>query len=180
MKKINIFFILSVLVFSLGFISCNPDADIDDTPIPNSGLYFKMKMGDNYVWRGNNLPTMYVKTEAPGSINKFIDFIICTQSLNDSSVTKLDKYLMLHVQVNSSGNFSNYNVQYFENKSVDKYPITYTKFMYYKSGFLVLSKNAEGKISGKFQGKMIDIYDSDDLREVEIEFQDFPSSAAKK
>jgi hypothetical protein len=52
--------------------------------------------------------------------------------------------------------------------------------MYYKSGKLTLTENKDNKISGKFEGKMQDIYNHDDIREIVIEFQEFPLSPAKK
>lgn len=180
MRRISIISVLMALVLSIGFISCEKDPDIDDSPIPQSGLYFKMKLGDDMMWRGNNLPTMYAKSEAPGEMNKFFDFVVCTQSLTDTNVTKLDQYLILHVKVNPDGSFSNYNVQYYEDRVVDQYPIEFSKLMYYKSGKLTLTENKDNKLSGKFEGKMQDIYDNEDIREIVIEFQEFPLSPVKK
>lgn len=180
MRRISIISVLMALVLSIGFISCEKDPNIDDSPIPQKGLYFKMKLGEDKMWRGNSFPTMYAKTEAPGEDNKFIDFVVSTQSLIDTNVTKLDQYLILHVKVNPDGSFSNYNVQYYEDRVVDVYPIEFSKLMYYKSGSLTLRENADGKISGKFEGKMQDIYENEDIRDVVIEFQEFPLSPAKK
>ena len=178
MKKIG--FLGLVLAVFMVLVSCEEEVIIEDNPIPNSGQYFKMKLGDNLVWRGDYFPTMYVKTEPEDDTNRFIDFIVSTQDISDSKVEILDKYLVLHVMVNSDGSFSNYNLQYYEDRTLTAYPISFSKAMFYKSGELKIIENNGDIISGRFVGQMVDVYDRDDIRDVEIDFQEFNSSPAKK
>ncbi|MBP1630145.1 MAG: hypothetical protein H6Q15_1038 [Bacteroidetes bacterium] len=182
MKNIKNFAIVFGILISLIFVSCKEETDevkIDDSPIPSSGLYFKMKLGGDFMWRGNNFATMYAKTEPQESESKFIDFVVCTEDLSDNVAT-LRQYLILHVNVNDQGGFLDYNVMYFKNRGATENSVTFDKFMYYKEGNLVITKNQDGKISGRFIGKLVDVYDFEDIRAVTIQFQDFPISPAKK
>lgn len=182
MKNLKIFSIVFGILFSLVFVSCKDETDgaqIDDSPIPVSGLYFKMKLGDDIMWRGDYFATMYAKKEAEDSESKFIDFVVCTEDLSDD-VSTLKQYLILHVKVDSAASYSNYNVMYFKNRGNSGSSVTFEKYMYYKEGNLTITKNLDGKISGKFVGKLVDVFDFEDIRDITIQFQDFPISSAKK
>lgn len=179
MKRFTTFSILIALLLPFVFSACSQkEEDNNGNPIPESGIYFKMKRGNN-IWEGANITEMYVKTEPDNANYKMLDFTVCTDDQTNSNLATIGQWLYLHVQVNEDGSFSNYSVKYAKNKTTT-YPIHFDEYMEYKSGTLTVIYKDENKITARFEGVLHPVNGYAEDQHVVIYFQEFPLSRAKK
>ena len=171
MKRINTLSILLILIIPFLFSSCETEEEFGKDfwiGIPETGRYFKIQV-DDIVWQGDDFPQMQLTTD-----NRRLDFVVCT----DYDIREFKKRVYINAALNNDGSFSNYTVQYIENKVWNdiKGVFEFKEWMIYQSGTLKILKNENGLVNAKFTGKLKPPHDSryrDDANVI-IYFQEFP------
>ena len=171
MKRIKTLLVLLILILPFIFSSCETEEEFGKDfaiGIPETGRYFKIQV-DDIVWQGDDFPQMQLTTD-----NLRLDFIVCT----DYDIRVFKKRVYINAVMNDDGSFSNYSVQYIQNKvwnDTGGY-FDFEEWMIYQSGALKILKNENGLVNAKFTGKLKPPPGSKyrDEANVIIYFQEFP------
>lgn len=174
MKRILRF--LSVLFASVFvFSSCEPIdpfiGGFTDLNRPEKGQYIGMEFGDE-AWYAieEQLGSCYAKYDSENP--NWYDAVACTEDVSDFSIEYYRKYLFLHIDLDSIGRVSNFQIIYYKNKNTERSGDYELNLVSLDGKMQVFEK--DGKLSGVFEGRMKNTARSSDVRESRIVFQDFP------
>lgn len=178
MKRI-LLCVLFTLSCSIVLSSCEKDGEREGSARPLNGKYICFSC-DGVKWKaaGNALGSCYAKVpqiESP----QWCDVVACTEDVTDSDVERYEHYVFLHISLDSTGSATGFQMEYYKDKSTERQG-DFELMMRGYDGRVYIENMDVDEISGCFLGRMQNVVNPSDVREVRFDFQDVPISEIYK